>query len=301
MRRTQTACLLSACGVFLTLAGAWAQTPDDGTASPAVAPAALVLGDTVLLRLYNAASGQTPQQRVDALTTRITNLLGIPGILPSDVVVYAPKSGPPSIYALGRRIVTVDAPTAQAEHLGTPLQVAKTWAARLQQILPRINWRPNNAPEPVIPANPPLLVTDDFTKVGGAVGAVNLRGKDVLFFYGPQKGGLTAQERADLTTSHLYQLARRLQASAPGPSGSLVQIVPLPTPPKAPAGPGAVEIRVGGTPVVDVTSDVARAAGAGSPQMLAQAWAKNLRRALALPDDDALPIIPTAPVPNQGG
>ena len=314
---------LCACGLFLIVAAASAQdaapTPaappavGDTTpvpaapAAPAVPPAALVLGDTVILRLYDTGGAETPQQRVDALTRRISDLLGIPGILPRDVVVYAPKGAAPSIYVLGRRLVTVDAATAKAAQAKTPAALAQVWAARLQQVLPRINFRPSNQPEPDIPAKPPLLVTDDLTKVGGMVGAVSLHGKTVIYFYGPQPHGLTAQERADQVSVHLNQSARKITAGQPDP----IKIVTLP--PAKPAvvptksvsskdakaktaavEPNAVEIQVNGASLVDITSDVAKDAHAASPQALAKTWARNIRQALNLPDENALPVIPCA-------
>jgi hypothetical protein len=329
--RIKIAGVLSALGLLAVLASAGAQDPasppaapsppDDtaptavATAAPAVPPAALVLGDTVILRLYSTGSGETPQERVDALTTRITDLLGIPGILPNDVVVYAPKGSAPSVYVLGRRLITVDAAMARANQAKTPVALAQVWAGRLQQVLPRINWRPSNTSEPDIPADPPLLVTDDFTKVGGMVGAVSLHDKNVLFFYGPQPHGLTAQERADQVSVHLSQSARKIQTAIQAGAAATdpVKVVVLPPvkskiapaknvnvkekdAPEVSAAQGTVEIQVNGAPLVDITSDAAKAAGAGSPKLLADIWAKNIRQALNLPDENALPVVP-APAP----
>ena len=110
--------------------------------APADAPTAadLNLGGYPVLRLHGAAGGLTPEQRINVILSRVTPLLGDPVILPSDVVVYLPppKSRTnryPVIYALGRRLITVDPATVKAAGGGrTPLQVATLWAARLQQV-----------------------------------------------------------------------------------------------------------------------------------------------------------------------
>lgn len=256
---------------------------------PAEPPAVFTLAGEIVLRLRTPVGTQTPQQWVDGLTGRVTNLLATPGILPSDVVVYAPKGKAPSVYALGRRMLTVDAATVQSAGGKDALTLAKTWAARLQQTLPRANYRPPNVPEPVIPPHPSLVVTPDFTKVGGSPGLAYLRGKPVIFLYGPQLGGLTAQERADQLSARLDRAAGKVAPDSPNP----VQVT-------AGTKPVAATLLLGDTPVITVDQAQAKAAGAGSPQFLANAWAKNIRRALKLPDPDALPTVPPAPAQSAG-
>ena len=164
LRVLASAALLAAFGMGFGTGSVAAQTP------PA-APAYLTLGGYNVLCLRGNAGGMTPDQRVDVIMSRVTPLLGDPKILPSDVVVYLPPKDSrvnryPVIYALGRRIVTVDPATVKASGLiQTPLQAATLWAKRLQQVLPRVNWRPSNAPDTKVPANPPLLITPDFAKV----------------------------------------------------------------------------------------------------------------------------------------
>ena len=254
--------------------------------TPPATPAYLTLGGYNVLCLRGTAGGLDPAQRVNVILSRVTPLLGNPKILPSDVVVYLPPKDSrlnryPVIYVLGRRIVTVDPATVKASGLiQTPLQAATAWAKRLQQVLPRVNWRPSNAPETKIPANPPLLVTPDFAKVGGETAAVSLRGKIVLKLRGPQLGGMTAAERGDLLTARLERLA-----NTPAALGSdAVQVTPLPT--------GEATLALAGTPVISVTAADASAAGITAPAMLAQSWAKNLRLALASSD----PVLPAAPI-----
>lgn len=73
----------------------------------------------------------TPQERIDHITDRLTPLLGVPNIHPSDIVVYLPPADShvnrsPVIYALGRKLITVDSATvASAGGSGTPLMMAE--------------------------------------------------------------------------------------------------------------------------------------------------------------------------------
>ncbi len=256
-------------------------------------PADLNLGGYPVLRLRGTAGGMTPDQRVDVILSRVTPLLGNPVILPSDVVVYLPPPKSrynryPVIYALGRRIITVDPATVKASGTGkTPLQVATVWAERLQQILPRVNWRPSNAPEPKIPANPPLLVTTDFAQVGGDMAPVTLRGKVILKLRGPQLGGMTAAERADMLTARLARLANQAAATVP----DAVQVATLPT--------GDASLSLTGTPLLLITPQDAAGAGVAKPALLAESWAKNLRAVLTPPAP--LAPAPTPDAPPVGG
>ena len=254
--------------------------------TPPATPAYLTLGGYNVLCLRGTAGGLDPAQRVDVILSRVTPLLGNPKILPSDVVVYLPPADSrvnryPVIYALGRRIVTVNPATVKASGLAqTPLQAATLWAKRLQQVLPRVNWRPSNAPETKVPVNPPLLVTPDFTKVGGATAFVTLRGKTVLALRGPQTGGMTAAERGDLLDARLERLANTPAALAL----DAVQVTSQPQ--------GRATLALAGTPLISVTAADAKAAGIAAPDTLAQSWAKNLRVALA----SAGPVLPAAPL-----
>lgn len=258
--------ICAACLAAAALGPAAAETPPPS--------AQLILGGYPILRLRGDAGGLTPDQRIAAVTDRLTPLLGNPTILPSDVAVYVPPAGSranryPVIYVLGHRIVTVD-PTAVTGGTDgkTPLAVATVWAKRMQQILPRVNWRPSNAPEPAIPPHPPLTVTGDFTQVGGQDAAVTLRDQVVMTIHGPQVGGMTAAERADLLTERLKRLANSPDAGKP----DAVQVTPLPD--------GSATLVLMGTTVLTVTAAEAKAAGVPAPGGLAQSWAKNLRRAL---------------------
>jgi len=258
--------------------------PTPPVQTPGEAPADLNLGGYPVLRLRGTAGGMTPDQRISVILSRVTPLLGNPVILPSDVVVYLPPPKSrynryPVIYALGRRLITVDPATVKASGTGkTPLEVATLWAKRLQQVLPRVNWRPSNAPEPKIPANPPLTVTTDFAQVGGDPAPVTLRGKVILKLRGSQLGGMTAAERADMLTARLARLANQAAATAP----DAVQVTMTPT--------GDASLALAGTMLVSVTAQDAKAAGLAKPDLLAQSWAKNLRAVLTPPT----PALPTS-------
>ncbi len=253
----------------------------------AAAPADLTLGNEVVLRLRASAGGLSPQQRVGTVEGRLANVLGTPNIRPSDVVVYAPVGGAPVIYALGRRLITVDTATVRAA--GTPglhpLDVATRWAKRFQQVLPRVNYRPSNAPEPTVPANPPLLVTSDFAKVGGNKGFVLLRGKPILTLHGPQNGGLTAQERADALSARLERLAGKPEAQ--GPNGVAVKAGAFASKSKAGAS-AAVTVQVADTPFLAVDPSEARFANT-TPAKLAAQWAARIRAVVGTADPNALP------------
>ena len=285
-RSTRTAAALLLALSPLPLA---AQTPPDQSSVPQTAalpaPAAsapvggfadLTVGGYLVLRLRGSAGGLSPADRIDVIESRLTPLLGVPNIHPSDVVVYLPDpksrvNRAPVIYALGRRLITVDPATVKAAGGGDALTVATKWAKRLQQVLPRVNWRPPNAPEPKIPANPPLSITHDFTQVGGQTAFVTLRGKTVLKIRGAQPGGLTAAERADLLTARLQRLANVPAATMPG----AVMVTSAPD--------GTAQLSLVGAVLITVGADDALAAGVKRPAQLANSWAKNLWAALAPP------------------
>jgi len=253
--------------------------PDSATSAPppavssptAVQPADLDLGGQVILRLRAAAGGLTPEQRVSVVESRLTDILGNPIIKPSDVVVYHPAAGPPVIFALGRRLITVDAATVAAAGTpgAAPLTVAVAWARRLQQVLPRVNWRPPNMPETVVPAHPPLTITTNLAEVGGSVGSVRLRDKVVIRLHGLQPGQVTAAERADQITARLAAAAAKVQGADPGQ----VQVT---------SDGGTAELAVAGTPIIEVTDADAHAAGIDNAADLADSWAKNVRSVLGL-------------------
>lgn len=297
---------------LLTAVGGGARAQD-------AAPADVTLGGEVVLRLRATAGGYTPQQRVGVIEERLTRTLAVPGIKPSDTVVYSAPGKPPVIYVLGRRLITVDASTVKAAGGGTAMELATQWAKRLQQLLPRVNYRPSNAPEPVIPANPPLLVTDDLSKIGGT-GSVVLSGK-IVARLAPQPGSkTTATERADLIGDRLERIVAVRQAKSALQSADIQAVAPpgakpaeLKTPdpkmpeakktakpqtstptPNMPTPPPPAQVTIGQTIALTASADDAAAAKMPSPAVLANVWAKNIRAALGLPVVPS-PAAPAAP------
>jgi len=255
-----------------------------GAQPPKTNFADLILGGESVFRLRVPDGGMTAQQRIDLMTERLTPLLGVPNIHPSDVVVYAPSGKSPTIYVLGRRIVTIDPAIRAASSGSSAAAIAAKWAKQLQQTLPRVDWRPSNAPDSVVPKNPSLKTTADFTQVGGMDAPVIWHRKLVLRLRGPQPGSLTAAERADLLTARLDRLVNLPGASMP----NSVQVVPPPLP------AADVPITLAGAPLIAVTRADAQASGLGTPLALASAWAKNLQAALA-PPASTIDSAPPAP------
>jgi hypothetical protein len=284
------------CSVFTTAKIAHAQADPAGTSGSVAAlpaapdqPADFDLGGQTILRLRASAGGMTPQQRIDAIEARLTPILSNPKIPPSSVVVYTPVGLPPVIYVMGRRFITVDAATVASA--GTPdakpLSVAIGWAKQLQQVLPRVNWRPSNMPEPVIPADPPLVVTGDLNQVGGNIGAIRLHGQVVAHLRGPQPGGMTAVERAETITARLGDAAAKVTGTDP----SQVTVVPS----TAPDATGSDQILVAGAPVMEVDEDQVQAAQVGDVDDLANEWADNIRHVLGLAEPP--PAVAPQPTP----
>jgi len=290
MQLSKVLCLLAVTATILVSSPLFADSPPHGQSAD------LVLGDETILRLTGTVDGLSPQERVDQITERMTTVLSNAGVMPDNIAVYVPKSGAPVIYVLGRRAVKVDQVTATSEGYSDPVKLAVRWARSLQQVLPRICWRPPNAPEPVIPVDPPLIVTHNLSEVGGQVGPVVVYNKVVMYIRGPQPGGITAVERADILHTRIQQIAA---AHAPL---SVDDIAVLPASPDP--TPGA-EIDIAKTPVYTVTAADARCSHAPSAQALANTWARNLKLALhavatppaANATDTAAPV-PDSPAPT---
>lgn len=279
--------------------------------APASADAGVVsIGGKVVMRLRGSAGGMDTEQRVDAIEDRLTKIVSVPDIKPSSVVVYTPSGEPPVIFVLGRRLITVDKATVKSAGGGDAKELAIQWAKRLQQILPRVDIRLPNEPEPQVPAGPPLLVTSDLAKVGGDQGYVVLRGKTVMHLQGV-RDGLTAVERADRLTDRLNRFVYKLDTTSPdavtvmpaggGPAGGQASaksvsqkngnedlLAKRMASPKAPE-----EIVIGGKPAFTITEEIAKREDT-TPKALADIWAKNIRLALGLSPSGAPPVAAAA-------
>ena len=269
------------------------------------APGDVTLGGEVILRFRADAGGKSPEQRADAGNDRLVRLVSVPDITPAAVAVYTPWNQAPVIYVLGRKLITVDKATAAASGIGTPLDAATKWAAHLQQILPRVDVRLPNEPEPVVPADPPLTVTSNFTQLGGDPGEVILRDKLVMRLHGPQPKGMTPMERADNISAALAKALHADSSLTPAdirvdslPPGRKIDSAFVGPPPQKVAPP--VVLMIGARPIVAVDYATADAAGVKSPRLLAEGWAKNIRAAAFPPPKPAPPatvVPPATPAP----
>jgi hypothetical protein len=264
------------------------------SASPAPSPDAdsadLTLGGIFILRLWGGMAHMTARERVGEMESRLSPILGNAMISPEDVVVFSPKKPPcPVIYVFGRRFATVDTATAKANG-GTPEQVAVKWAKRLQQVLPKLNWRPSNAPEIVVPIDPPLTVTELLAEVGGTEGVVTIKGKEVIRFSGVQPGGMTAAERADIVQARLNQAIVGLIAG----DETAVRIA------ASRATPNASELIVNNAEVVEVTPAMASDAQLSSSDALAGTWKSNILSALGPSPSLANPTPPGSAPSTEG-
>jgi hypothetical protein len=211
---------LAACTALPHLARAAdsASSSDAATTAAATAPstaqppAMLDLAGLDVFEIHCGIGGLSPQDRVDQITSRLTPLLGVPSIPPDAVRVYDPAGGNPSIYVLGRRIVTIDPKSAALEGKETSLQLATTWANKLQYVLPQVNYRKPGQPLPDLTLHPKVMVTGNLADVGGYIGEVLIGRKIVMRLRGVQPDGLTAAERADMIRSRLYTAIRTAKA-----------------------------------------------------------------------------------------
>ena len=291
--------------ILAALSGLLALTTTTPAQAAVDTPADVAIGGEVVLRLRATAGGRSPADRAADITDRLVRLVGVPDLTPADVAVYTPWRGAPVIYVLGRKLITVDTATAKASGIGKPIDVATKWAQRLQQVLPRVDIRLPNEPEPVVPANPPLTITSNITQVGGEIGEVILRDKLVMRLRGPQPRGMTPAERADVMSSLLSHALHATDGLKP--EDIHAELVPPGQPfvdpsfvgpfKEHPPRPAALKVGERVIAVVDyVTAD---AAGAPGPLPLAEGWVKNIRKvvfppSVAPPVDTPAPSEPTA-------
>lgn len=101
----------------------------------------VTVGGELILRIRFSASGMTPQQRADAITTRLRTILQDPDLQPSDVVVKPLAWGEAAIYVKGHLLITVDKAHADF-HKTTPVKLGEVWAKHLREVLPRVTVKP---------------------------------------------------------------------------------------------------------------------------------------------------------------
>jgi hypothetical protein len=98
-------------------------------------PGDVIIGDEVVLRIRFPAGGYTVEQRADAVTQRINNVLGSRPFSPEDVRV-AQQNGEWVVMIGNELIITADGDTAKYNH-STPEELANTWAANLRRAIPQ--------------------------------------------------------------------------------------------------------------------------------------------------------------------
>ena len=112
-------------------ASAWAQKP--GTVD---------VGGEYVLTVRHPSGGMSVRQRADAITERLTTILGDPNIRPGDIRAQARGRNMAVVKVKDRLLVTIDRQAAR-EFDQTPLQRARSLAVRLRRVLPKINVKPN--------------------------------------------------------------------------------------------------------------------------------------------------------------
>lgn len=108
-----------------------------GFALPLLAadPGDVIVGDEVVLRIRFPAGGYTVEQRADAVTQRINDILGARPFSPEDVKV-AQQNGEWVVLIGSELIITADTATAKFNKTTTQ-GLAETWAANLRRVIPK--------------------------------------------------------------------------------------------------------------------------------------------------------------------
>lgn len=102
----------------------------------------VAVGGEFLIRIRVPAEGMSVQQRVDAVTDRLPDILGLPRIRPDDIKIVTTKKKTVKIMVQNYLFITVTPEDGKANKLSTVAQ-ANVWVKQLRAVLPRINARPN--------------------------------------------------------------------------------------------------------------------------------------------------------------
>lgn len=100
----------------------------------------VIVGQEVVLRIRFPAGGLSVQERADAVTQRINNLLGSQPFNPDDVKV-AVRNKEYVVLIGDNVIITADKATAEFNK-ATPEQLANMWAANLRRVIPKAKAEP---------------------------------------------------------------------------------------------------------------------------------------------------------------
>lgn len=111
-----------------------------------------------------------------------------------------PPAGTYAIYALGRKLITVDAALAKANGQPSAKLQAIKLAKQFMQLLPSVCYAPPTLPSYTPPANPPVNYTYDLSAVvpKDVTSRVELWGKPLFKLAGIQDGNQTPPDRAAL-------------------------------------------------------------------------------------------------------
>jgi hypothetical protein len=131
MHRTSLSLFLLGIGGLLTLS------------LPARAEDGIVaVGGEFLMRIRAGSTGMTAEQRAQAVTDRLTVILGDALIRPADVRPVTADKKTVKILVKNRLLVTVTPEDGKANGLSA-MQQANVWVKQLRSVLPKINARPN--------------------------------------------------------------------------------------------------------------------------------------------------------------
>ena len=126
--------VLATCGLLAgsALTTARAQSPSDAANTSTT----ISLAGEVVMRIRTGAGGYTAEQRADAVRTRLTPILSLPGLTSKDVTVQTLPTQS-NILVRGHLLLTVDQTLAQANGQ-KPDQLAQTWAGKLRETIPQV-------------------------------------------------------------------------------------------------------------------------------------------------------------------
>ena len=95
----------------------------------------VIIGQQMILRIRFAAGGMSIQQRVDEVTLRLNEYLGVAAFDPSKVKVVEVK-GEYCVMIGKNLIITADKDTARYNQ-ATPKQLAEMWASNIRKAIPK--------------------------------------------------------------------------------------------------------------------------------------------------------------------
>ena len=94
----------------------------------------IIIGNELIFRIRHDSAGMTIQQRADAVTMRLNEVLGCPCIYVNLIKIKKQGSNYAIMYDKSL-IITVDKQTAASNGISTK-QLAKIWANNLKRVLP---------------------------------------------------------------------------------------------------------------------------------------------------------------------